>query len=288
MPDFHSSSGRNLTLLLSLDILKGVIGQSSCMREKIQGFIREFVKYHRTRNKTVTDWDEPFVAFADANDPLFSELRAVVSETHKMPTDLLRKAKTVISYFIPFGKEVALSNVGGEDCSEEWAIAYIETNELIVDLNECLSEELGRLDFGSVIHPPTHNFDQKKLISDWSHKHVAFVAGLGRFGLHRMLITERGCCGRLGSIITDARIAPTKRPDREFCSYKYDETCGKCIEKCIFGALKADSFDRHKCYGICLSNAELHSKVGSADVCGKCICVVPCSFSNPARQDSLS
>ena len=253
------------------------------MRGKIQDFIKKIVKNYRTENRTITDWDEPLVAFADANDPVFFELKTVVSESHNLPTDLLKDAETVISYFIPFKREIVLSNVDGRNCSKEWAIAYIETNELILDLNLCLSEELEKSDFESFVLPPTHNFDEKKLISDWSHKHIAFIAGLGKFGLHQMLITEKGCCGRLGSLITNAVIEPTKIRDREFCLYRYEKTCRKCVEKCVFGALRVDSFDRHKCYEICLSNAKLYSKLGSADVCGKCICAVPCSFNNPVE-----
>ena len=51
----------------------------------------------------------------------------------------------------------------------------------------------------------------KNLISDWSHRHVAVIAGLGKFGLNNMLITDNGCCGRVGSFITDLKIEPTKR-----------------------------------------------------------------------------
>jgi len=253
------------------------------MEEKIQKFIKEFVRNYKIENKTSTDWDEPIVAFANSNDPLFLKLKTLISKTHKLPKDLLKDAKTVISYFIPFKKEVVLSNIGGKDCSKGWAIAYIETNKLIIDLNKSLSENLEESNFKSVVLPPTHNFDEKRLISDWSHKHIGFIAGLGKFGLHQMLITEKGCCGRLGSLITNARIESTKRPNEEFCLYKHNKTCKKCVENCKFKALKVDSFDRYRCYEICLSNAKLYSKLGLADVCGKCICVVPCSFSNPIK-----
>jgi len=245
--------------------------------------IKEFVRTYKIRNKTKTDWEEPLIAFANAHDFLFLKLKTVISEKHSLPTELLKDAETVFSYFVPFKKEIALSNIKGENCSKEWAIAYIETNKLIVDLNEFLSKELEKQNFKSVILPPTHNFDETKLISDWSHKHIAFIAGLGKFGLHQMLITERGCCGRLGSLVTSAKIEPTKRPQKEFCLYKYDKTCKKCVENCIFDALKIDAFDRFRCYRVCLSNAELFSELGLADVCGKCVSVGPCSFNDPVK-----
>ena len=253
------------------------------MKRKIQDLIKGFVKNYKIKNNTLTDWNEPIVAFASAHDPLFSKLKLVVSQDHKLPTDLLKEANTVISYFIPFKKETVLSNKEGKNCSEQWAIAYIETNRLIIDLNRYLSVELEKLGFETFEPPPTHNFDQKRLISNWSHKHVAFIAGLGKFGLHHMLITEKGCCGRLGSLVTSAEIKPTKRLEGEFCLYKKDKTCRRCVENCIFGALKTNFFDRKKCYEICLSNAKLYSKIGFADVCGKCICITPCSFVNPIK-----
>ncbi len=253
------------------------------MEEKIRRHIRDFVKDYTRDNNTKTDWNEPLVSFANADDPLFLKLREVVSETHKMPGDLLKCARTVICYFIPFRKETVLSNVGGNSCSKEWAVAYVETNRLITDLNKSLQDELKKSGFKSVILPPTHNFDEEKLTSDWSHKHVAYISGLGKFGLHKMLITESGCCGRLGSTITTAEISPTKRPDKEFCLYEHNRTCRKCVDNCTFGALKEDSFDRHKCYEICLSNDRLRSDLGLTDVCGKCISVVPCSFQNPVK-----
>lgn len=249
----------------------------------ISGIIKEFVRTYKTKTKTKTDWEEPLIAYASARDPLFLKLKTVISETHSLPTELLKEAETVISYFIPFKKAIALSNVNGKNSSEEWAVAYVETNKLITDLNKFLSKELEKQKFKSMILPPTHNFDETELISDWSHKHVAFIAGLGNFGLHQMLITEKGCCGRLGSLVTSAKIKPTTRPQKEFCLYKHNETCKQCVGNCIFNALKIDSFDRHRCYEVCLSNADLFSELGLADVCGKCVSVVACSFSNPVK-----
>ena len=75
-------------------------------------------------------------------------------------------------------------------------------------------------------------------MSDWSHKHVAYIAGLGSFGRHHMLITDKGCCGRIGSVVTDAAIPATPRSDRERCLFKADGSCGKCLERCPILALK--------------------------------------------------
>lgn len=243
--------------------------------------IKDYVKNYRRINNTKTDWDEPLVAFASSLDPLFLELKKVVNISHNLPTDLMEYAQMVISYFIPFHKKIAIDNKKGEIASEGWALAYIETNKLITDLNEYIAYEIAKADYKSVVLPPTHNFDQVRLISDWSHKHIGYIAGLGKFGLHQMLITDKGCCGRLGSMITNIKIEPTKRPTKEYCLYKYNKSCGECVKNCINGALQIDNFDKHRCYEKTLLNAEIYKEKGLADVCGKCISVVPCSFTNP-------
>lgn len=253
------------------------------MKEKVRNLICEFVRNYKIKKGTKTDWRKPLVAFADADDPLFLELKIAVSETHLLPKDLLEGAHTIISYFIPFREETVKSNAKRGASSREWATAYIETNIMNTEINSYLSDELKKIGVRSAVVPTTKYFDEERLISNWSHRHVAFIAGLGRFGLNRMLITEMGCAGRVSSIIIDAEISPTKRSDREFCLYKNDLDCIRCVEKCTFGALNTESFDRHKCYEICLSNAEKYQGFTEVvDVCGKCLALVPCSFKNPA------
>ena len=46
-------------------------------------------------------------------------------------------------------------------------------------------------------------------------------------------------------------------------------------------ALHEDRFDRFRCYAMCLANGEMHRGPGTADVCGKCLVGVPCSFADP-------
>jgi epoxyqueuosine reductase QueG len=254
------------------------------MKEEIENFVKNYVASYRASKHISTDWEEPLIAFADANDPLFKKLKEVVDANHALPSDLLSNAKTVISYFIPFKKEITLSNAKGTGASKKWAISYIETNQLIADVNKTLSEMLKKHGFKVAATPPTHNFDEKKLISLWSHKHIAFIAGLGKFGIHHMIITEKGCCGRLGSVVTDAKFAPTKRSSKESCLHKTYGTCGLCAKKCVSEALKIEDLDKHRCYAQCLKNAKTYSELGLADVCGKCVANVPCSFVNPSKN----
>ena len=51
----------------------------------------------------------PIVAYVSAHDPKFEALKTIVGPWHQLPTDFLPEAETVITYFIPFTKEVALA-----------------------------------------------------------------------------------------------------------------------------------------------------------------------------------
>lgn len=257
------------------------------MKKKIEELIRQYVKEYSERKHIKTKWRKPIVKFAAANDEMFTRLKEIVSPTHALPTDFLEDAQTVISYFLPFEKSIVNSNVKGRYSSREWAIAYIKTNELILNLNKYIKTELETLNYNSTIIPATHNFNEDSLMSDWSHRHVGYIAELGKFGLNNMLITEKGCCGRVGSIVTNLKIEPSKRDDKEYCLYKSKGICKKCVKRCVNGALKVNSFDRHKCYEILLYNDKLHSDLGLTDACGKCCVNLPCSFINPSSYDEI-
>lgn len=253
------------------------------MQDPITKEIVEFVSNYPQTRTVRTCWGEPLVRFAWAQDPLFKQLKKVVRASHALPQDLLPNAQTVIVYFLPFDKGIPRRNRHDYYASREWAVAYVETNRLIIDINHRLAAVLREKGFDSTDLPPTHNFDTQQLMSDWSHKHVAYIAGLGKFGTHHLLITDKGCCGRLGSLITDAQIPATKRPETEYCLAKYNDSCRICVKKCAVDALRGDILDRHKCYDLLLENAEIYKSEGLADVCGKCSSVVPCSFKNPVK-----
>ena len=246
--------------------------------------IKEYAKNYPQSNNTQTVWKEPLVAVTGACDPMFMELKAQVGPAHLLPQDLLPEAKSVICYFLPFASTIGRSNKPDEPCSDQWALAYLETNGLIKDLNAHIEAELARKGYLSAVTPATHNFDQKTLLSNWSHRHIAVIAGLGTIGLNRMLITDQGCCGRLGSLVTDMPLTPTPRPAISACLYLHDESCLQCIKNCPQDALQVNQFDRHKCYDLLLQNVKIHKDKGYADACGKCVSHVPCSFINPVKK----
>lgn len=254
-------------------------------RSEIIEILRGIVRRRRIEHPTETKWGRPLVAFAAADDPLFGQFKRMVSPTHAMPHDLLGSARTVVVFYLPFDESIADSNISGKSASEQWARAYIETNAMIVDICTHMKERIEADGAAAVaVTPATHNFDPQKLISDWSHRHVAVAAGLGTLGINNMLITDSGCCGRLGSFVTSLDLQPDARCEQETCLYRHNRSCGWCVKRCVGEALFEDRFDRGKCYDICRANEEMHKQIGAADVCGKCVVDVPCAFANPVKK----
>ena len=149
------------------------------LEEKTVEWIRDYVKCYPAAKKTTARWEEPLIAYADAGDPRFFRLKEIISPSHALPADLLGDAKSIITYFLPFDESITRGNIAGREASKEWAVTYIETNQLILDLNRHISRELAKEGYETAIIPATHNFDEKKLISDWSHRHAAQIGGLG-------------------------------------------------------------------------------------------------------------
>ncbi len=248
---------------------------------QLAAHIARVIHHHVTQADTATAYRTPLIGFAAAADPRFAELRRVVEPTHLLPTDLLPGARSVVSFFLPFGRRVIEANARHRDeVAREWAVAYVETNALIGRITAHLIESLEELDIRAATEPATHNFDPVSLVSRWSHKSVAFIAGLGSFGAHRMLITNAGCAGRFGSLVLDVDL-PIKREKadetREHCLYNQNGTCLACVARCPVGALDSDGLDKQRCYRHLLEIAKGYADLGLTDVCGKCA-IGPCSF----------
>jgi len=157
-------------------------------------------------------------------------------------------------------------------------MAYVETNALLGRIGTCLIEALAERGIRAAAEPPTHNFDPVTLVSHWSHKSVAVIAGLGSFGLHQMVITDSGCAGRFGSLVLDAELPVSNFESRERCLYYHDGSCLECIQRCPAEALDAVyPFNRQRCYQHLLGVAKVYEDLGKADVCGKCA-IGPCAF----------
>ena len=237
-------------------------------------------------------WRKPLLTAAPA-DERFEILPKIAFEEHWKPKDLLPTVKSVIVFFIPFKETLIKENQKGDRPCRNWGVAYVQTNDLIGRVSQALGDFLARHSFKSGLTPATHNFDEAKLMARWSHKHVGHLAGLGRFGTHRMLITPSGCAGRLGSLVTEAELEDsTVIETHEACLLKAGHPCGKCIEVCPVRALSENDFDRQGCWKRLNENRSTLKGFldlpESTHVCGKCSALMPCSFKNPVASKSLT
>ena len=84
------------------------------VREMLVETIERYLDRFCRDNELDPVWGEPIVGFGDARSPRFQELRTVVHPEHYLPEDILPGATTVVSYYLPFTKDVARSNISGD------------------------------------------------------------------------------------------------------------------------------------------------------------------------------
>ena len=236
------------------------------MKDLIKNYIVDFVKEYEKRDDISTSWRLPLV---------------------------LEDPTIIIAYFVPFTKDIADSNIDGDLASEKWTLAYQETNEMFIKLNNHVIKRIEEMGYKAEVCKEAGNFKKDILKSKWSHRHIARVAGLGTFGINNMLITEEGCCGRYFTIVTNLPVSPDKPLEEENCLYKRSGSCLVCVKRCFSGALNENNYDRFKCYETCMKSFNKYEKLygnnkykignpkGGSEVCGKCVVNLPCSFKQP-------
>jgi len=125
------------------------------------------------------------------------------------------------------------------------------------------------------------------LTSNWSERHVAYLSGLGTFGLCDGFITAIGKAVRLGTVITDLVLRPSEKPYHDLhgnCLHYFNGKCMVCAARCPAGAITTKGHDKDKCYAYMrqdsfkLKKAEYGVKIAG---CGLCQTKVPCEFEIP-------
>jgi epoxyqueuosine reductase QueG len=267
----------------------------NAIRQETENFVKEYQKSLET-----PIWRKPLIGFARADHPYIRSLKKIIGPSHLLPGDVLPGASMVIACFVPFRKELAATNRPDEEyASAEWAEAYEVTNAMLRELNQHLIRFLEGRGYRGAVSAEAFTFDRQALKSNWSHRHFAYAAGLGTFGMNNMLLTRAGGCGRYTTVVTDLDADPDPICEEEFCLYKKNGSCGVCMRHCPAKALSPQGYDRQKCYGILRKNAARYTEFGNSyedgkgqagsEVCGKCVVYAPCTFwEESVKEDSDS
>ncbi|MGE5543288.1 MAG: epoxyqueuosine reductase [Bacillota bacterium] len=276
--------------------------RAAAARIIIEDTVRNMAREHAGR----TAYLEPLFGYARADDPAWKELRERHVPGHLLPSDILPGARSVACLFLPFEREVVAANARAEVCADEWATAYVETNNLLASMCSEIQARLEPAGVRASWELPTHNFDPVLLRAKWSHKSVAVIAGIGAIGLHQMLITRSGCAGRVSSITVDVdltsdlgRLAAQRGEAlcsaadlsseghrARYCGFFAGKRCTVCMRRCPVSAISENGIDKAACYRhlneVMAYFAGKGWPAGEADVCGKCV-TGPCALA-PYRR----
>lgn len=239
-------------------------------------------------------YEAPIFAFGSAQDPLFQCLKepSIIGPHFMLPQEWLPQACSVISFFLPFTEAVKKGNSRDMSWpSEEWLHARYEGQNFLIMLCEYLQAELAKAGYAGLIPAADPRFWSNSSVSgntdkvgdytsNWSERHVAYVCGLGTFGLSKGLITAKGLAGRFGSIITDLALSPDRREYTEL--YEYCIKCGACVRHCPAQAISLTEGKKHEpCGDFLASTRKIYDpRYG----CGKCQVNVPCESGIPSLR----
>jgi len=229
-------------------------------------------------------YDPPIFAFGSPDDALYTEYKSpdVIGHHFLAPPEWLPTVKTVISFFLPYTERIKSANGRAYHWpANEWLHGRFEgqifLKEFAIHIQNVLSDA-GHLSMIPAFDP---RFDSgganKKLTSNWSERHIAFACGLGTFGLSKGIITEKGTCGRLGSILTELPLPADNRPYQD--TYAYCATCGACIPHCPVQAISLADGKAHLPCSDFLD--KVREKSSPRYGCGKCQVNVPCESGIP-------
>jgi len=225
----------------------------------------------------------PIFAFGAADDALFTKYKEanIIGDPFLTPREWLPGAKTVISFFLPFTDRIKKANSKNNDWpADEWLQARHEGQHFLNELMCHIQKQICEAGYKCLAPSLDSRFSvDNKSIPNWSERHAAYACGLGTFGLSKGLITEKGVCGRFGSVLTDLNIGITERRYTDI--YEYCNMCGICIQNCPAKAISENGKDSVLCAAFLDKVREKHSpRYG----CGKCQVDVPCESCIPGKK----
>jgi len=251
-------------------------------------------------------FEKPLVGFACGDDPIFERFKEVIGPFHFTPYEIMRwqalnngveppepSDVSVVAFVMPLTANTIRDNAACTEWpSERWAqarlIGEMFSQVMVREIVAALMER-GIL----AVAPDATPFFRKQRYpktgwaSPWSHRHVAYAAGLGTFGMHDFLITGKGSAHRLGSFVVNLRLKPNRpRPEdiHAHCLHYRGIPCLRCALRCPAGAITKDGgHDKEACSkrvarSLAYCNRKYHIFIYG---CGLCATGVPCEHEIP-------
>lgn len=249
-------------------------------------------------------WEEPLVGIAAGDDPYYDFLKEHIGEFHWSPAEAFAKKYgdmpdpsklRVISLIFPQTEETKeLQNKERYFPCDNWLVSRGEWENLMKEFSGKVESELEAIGVRAASIDLIKDFSRQHsenlgIASNWSHRHTAFAAGMGTFGLSDGFISEKGKAVRMTSIVVEADLEITPRGDRghyDWCLYFKSGICGACIRRCPIRAITEKGHDKDACLGYedvaCEKYWPEHIERGDYIFgCGLCQSKVPCRDKRP-------
>ena len=271
----------------------------------IKEFVRNSLLNHMPDDASQVIFDEPLIGYADGDDVLFTQYKTIIAPIHLTPREALSLAlnkKTedlpgrlsVISWILPITLKIRKSNREEKaQPSRLWSYTRWYGEQFNEALRAHVVKTLTEKGYMATAPSVGPHFKQERNekgpYSNWSERHIAYVAGHGTFSLSDGFITEKGIAHRCGSVVTNfilpssCRIASTPFSN---CTFYVNGGCKACIARCPAGAITEAGHDKIKCLEFQRAEfAPLRDKLQVGNTgCGLCQTKVPCEFKNPVKN----
>lgn len=251
-------------------------------------------------------FDAPLVGFVRGDDPIFETFKDVIGPHHMTPLEIMKwQAKknnvspppaeelSVVAYVMPIARQTRLQNRAETRWpAERWAQTRLSGEIFSQTLSREIVTFLMAQGVLAIAPDTTPLFNKKRYpgvgwASPWSHRHMAYAAGLGTFGMHDFLITEKGCAHRLGSFVVHRPLQPNRERAVDIhanCLHYQGKKCLVCMKRCPVGAItESYAHDKEICYRHVAKSLKYclrHYRIFIYG-CGLCATGVPCESGIP-------
>lgn len=210
-------------------------------------------------------FEKPLIGVAAGDDPYYDFLKEHIGEFHWSPAEVFAlkygqgtdpsSLRVICMIFTQTEETKNMQNHAKVFPCDNWVVSRGEWEPMMDEFSGKLEGKLDEMGIRSVSLDLRKEFALERsenlgIASKWSHRHTAYAAGLGTFGLNDGFISERGIAIRISSIIVEADMDVTPRGDRgpyDWCLYFQNGRCGACIKRCPVDAISKDGHDKQRC-----------------------------------------